>query len=317
MKKEPNAQVNYYNAYNLGIRSALPLPELQASAEAVADVSIRFGHLSWAPPSEATESEDLYAEVSVHGAHFFWKQLGKFLVRGGREIIIDPRPGVENHLLRLPVLGTLLAVLLHQRGFFVLHASAIAIDGQAVIFVGNKGRGKSTMAAALYGRGHQLLSDDIVALSVDHQGLPVVLPGFPHFKLYPEAVISCLGDDPNRLPEIAEGFEKRARRVSERFAEKAVPLNSIYALGGGPVSKLKLLGSQDAVLLLIANSYMARFGKQILHGAEASEHLRKCSTITTQVLSYKLERPHAMALLPLIAGLVEENIEHLNHPAAA
>lgn len=57
-----------------------------------------------------------------------------------------------------------LAFVLRCRGTLVLHASAVAIDGCAVLFCGEAGSGKSTNAAALVGAGHHLLSDDILAL---------------------------------------------------------------------------------------------------------------------------------------------------------
>lgn len=295
-----------YNAYNLGISSALPLPELQTSAEAGADVVILLGNVDWSPPPRATCEEEPCFEVRSDNAYLSWAQLGRFRVRDGTEIVIDPNPGVEERMLRLPLLGTILAVLLHQRGHLVLHASAAAIDGETVIFLGNKGRGKSTMAAALYGRGHYLIADDVVSITVDN-GRPMVIPGFPQFKLYPEAVAASLGDDHRFLPELADGYEKRGRRVTDRFARQPVPLKSIYVLGLGPESTLKLLDPQAALLTLIANSYMARFGKQLLHGPEASTHLRQCTALLAQIPIYRLERPDSLALLPSVAQLVEEH----------
>lgn len=299
-----------YNAYNLGISSALPLPELQSSAEVEADVTIRVSGLDWSPPPEATRSVELCFEVAADKAYFYWAQLGKFCVRAGTEIVIDPCGGVEERLLRLPLLGTVLAVLLHQRGHLVVHASAVAVNGESIIFVGNKGWGKSTMAATLYGRGHQLLADDVVALKFKDSGAPMVIPGFPQFKLSREAVVSSLGDDYEALPELAEGYEKRGWPVADRFAQQPFPLRSVYALACGPVATLKALEPQAALLTLIANSYMARFGKQLLNGAEASTHLRQCTELIRQVPVYRLERPGALPLLPAVAQLVEEHLQH-------
>jgi hypothetical protein len=307
--KGKRLQVSNYSAYGLGIYSALPLPELQASAGVATDLSIRVGRIDWSPAQKAGDEEEFCFEVTKHEAHFFWSHLGKFRVRSGTEIVIDPIPDVEERLLRLPLLGTILATLLHQRGYLVLHASSVAIDGGAVIFLGNKGWGKSTMAATLYGRGHQLISDDVVAIDLREPGTPMVIPGFPQFKLYPEAVVSSLGDDYETLPELAEGYEKRGRPVTERFAQQPFPLKSIYTLGGGSVIMLKSLDPQVALLSLIANSYMSRFGKQLLHGAEASTHLRQCTRLINQVPVYRLERPSDLPLLPAIARLLEEHLQ--------
>ena len=295
-----------YIAYNLGICSALPLPELQISAESRADVLILLGRVDWSPPPRASGEEEPSFEIWSGTAYFSWAQLGRFRVREGREIIIDPDLGVDERILRLPLLGTIFAVLLHQRGHLVLHASAAAIEGEAVIFLGNKGRGKSTMAATLYGRGHHLIADDVVSITIDN-GRPMVLPGFPQLRLCPGAPAASLGDDQRILPELVDGYEKRGRPVTDRFARKPLPIKRIYVLGLGPVSMLKLLDPQAALLMLIANSYMARFGKQLLHGPEASTHLRQCTALLMQIPVYRLERPDCLALLPSLAQLVEEH----------
>jgi HPr Serine kinase C-terminal domain len=307
MSRKGRIRLYHYIAYGLGISSALPLPELKTSAEVAADVTIDLGTLNWSPSADALTEDGLVVQFGADEAYFCWEALGKFRVRGGREILIDPVPGVQERLLRLPLLGTILAVLLHQRAFLVLHASAVAIDGEAIIFLGNKGYGKSTMAAMLYARGHELIADDIVALRIGEAGPPIVISGYPQFKLYPEAASCCLGDDPEKLPEIADGYEKRSRRVTDRFALKPLPLKAVYVLGRGEVSRVLRIGPQDAVLTLIANTYMARFGKQLLHGAYASSHLRQCARVLSQVPMRRLERPDSLALLPTIAQLVEEN----------
>src|ERR1044072_8019522 len=101
-------KVNFYSAYGLTIQSVLPLPELTPLAEAEPDVVIRFGKLD--TPSfinPACNDDSYFAEGE---AYLYWKQIGTFLVREGREIVIDLNPGVDKSLVRLPLLGTVLAV---------------------------------------------------------------------------------------------------------------------------------------------------------------------------------------------------------------
>ncbi|TGV75989.1 serine kinase, partial [Mesorhizobium sp. M2D.F.Ca.ET.145.01.1.1] len=80
-----------------------------------------------------------------------------------------------------------LARLLHQRGLLVLHASAIAVTGRGAIFMGDKGAGKSTTASALIRAGHDLLTDDVVALDLANPNQPMIVPGFPQIKLAADA----------------------------------------------------------------------------------------------------------------------------------
>ena len=167
-----------YTAYGLGIRSALPLPEL-VPGEAAADVEIRLGRVD---PFllEATRTGTGF-RATAQEACFFYEEVGTFLVRGGREVVLEPAPGVEERTLRLFILGPALAVLLQQKGRLILHASAISIAGSAVALLGGPGWGKSTLAAAIHSRGHGMVADDVTAVQIE-TGSPMVFPGFPQLK---------------------------------------------------------------------------------------------------------------------------------------
>jgi hypothetical protein len=67
-----------------------------------------------------------------------------------------------------PDFGDLLAAvgplnrLLRHTGIFMVHGSCVEIDGQAILFVGQSFRGKSTAAYALMRQGYPVLNDDRV-----------------------------------------------------------------------------------------------------------------------------------------------------------
>ena len=154
----------HYRAYDLTIRSCLLLPELTETAPVEQpDIEIRFGVVDWALPIPAPEWK--YFDRREDDFYCYWKVVGKFLVRQGKEIVIDAVPGVLEGTIRLPLLGAVLAIALHQRHFFSLHASAVVINHQAALFLGASGQGKSTTAATLFGRGHQLITDDVAAIA--------------------------------------------------------------------------------------------------------------------------------------------------------
>jgi len=300
-----------YNAYGLGVHSSLPLPELTSLAEVEPDILITTGRLD-RPPSNP-DTPNTYTDFTADEAYLFWNNLGAFLIRGGKEIIIDPFPDVEERLIRLPLLGTVLGILLHQRGLLVLHASAIAIADEAVVFVGAKGLGKSTTAAALYARGHELIADDVVAIDMSDPRSPVVIPGFPQMKLWPES-LSALGDDPSLLPQLADGYDKRARHITERFARKRLPLKYIFALSRGDQASLKPASLQEAVTQVIAHSYVSRYGEQLLNGAQAASHLLQSTSLLRNVPVYFLQRSDSLSMLPATVGLIED---HLRQSMAA
>jgi hypothetical protein len=300
-----------YSAYGLGIHSALPLPELTPLAEATADVLIRTGSLDWLPPER--EQMSCSFDDAANRAFLSWPSVGGFRISGGSEIVIDPVGCVDSQtdyasLVRLPLLGSVFAVLLHQRGLLVLHASAVEIHGKAIAFVGPKGQGKSTIAAMLYARGHRLLADDLVAVSWNQNGRPCVLPGFPQFKLWPEAAAHSLGDDPAVLSKLANGVSKLARPVTERFSHAPAPLAAIYALSAGSAASLKQYSPQESVRQLIGNWYLSRFGDDLTQGPAPARLLTDLAHLIGEVPVLRLERPYQLSLLSEIVDLVERDV---------
>lgn len=104
-----------------------------------------------------------------------------------------------------------------------LHATSVAIDGQAVLLEGLSGTGKSDLALRLIDRGALLISDDQTVLVRKDGGLLARAPGtirsrievrgigivtLPHVDDVPVALIVRLGAEPMRMPE------RRQRRLA-------------------------------------------------------------------------------------------------------
>ena len=245
-----------YQAYGLSIQSTIELPELrsagfsepadlliQSAAVAAPPLGERFSRLAWTDAGDACLA---------------FRGVGTFLVRGGREIVVAPAPGVDGRVVRLFLLGPVLATALHQRGWLILHASAVAVDGCVAAFLGGPGWGKSTMAAALRQRGHPLVADDFIALPVGSQASAElsVYPGFPQLKLWPAAA-AALGADVEQLPRLHPDFEKRAQRLNAGFAQEALPLERLYVLAEGEPAGIQPLDKQAALVELVRHSYMS------------------------------------------------------------
>ncbi len=299
--------MHFYKAYGLHLKSELSFPELLATEKSSVDVVIRLGGID---RSRFTQTDlGISRYFATDEVSYYWEDVGAFTVRHGTEIILDPDPHVEECLLHLPILGILLAVILYQRGFLVLHGSAVAIDGKAAVFIASKGWGKSTLAATLYGRGHYLVTDDVVVLESNTREHPRVFPSFPQLKLLPEAAAFALGDCPDELPRLASGYEKRSRRNIERFIEAPLPLGAVYQLAKGQEVLAHTLELQEALKQLITHTYFAQGSYQLLQGQAGAVHLQQCMDIIRNVPIYRLERPHHLELVAAMAQLVEEHFK--------
>ncbi len=158
------------------------------------------------------------------------------------------------------VLGPVLGLLLRLRGVPCLHASAVAIGNSTVAFAGSEGAGKSTTAAALAGRGHAVISDDIVAL-VEREGSFSVLPAYPYLSLWQESVKILYGPE-KALPSFSPAYDKRQLLLAEnrlRFQETQLPLGAVFLLGervADPAAPfVEKLTAGEALVALVANSY--------------------------------------------------------------
>jgi hypothetical protein len=118
------------------------------------------------------------------------------------------------------------AAVLH--GLEVFHASAVAVDGRAVAFLGPSGAGKTSIAMALCGLGASFLTDDVLAIERDGERL-LAHPGAPVAGVASEEVERLRSrrslDDGTVLS--SDSREAIVRVTPQR---DAVPLQAIFVL---------------------------------------------------------------------------------------
>jgi hypothetical protein len=294
-----------YRAYDLTIRSDLDLPELE-TVDAEPDATITLGKVSPVPVPIDAEGSGFWATTDE--ACYFLEDVGGFLIREGREVIVDPAPGAEPGRVRLSILGPVLGVLLHQRGHLVLHASSVEVNGRAVAFAAARGWGKSTLAANLHARGHGVLSDDVTAIALGADG-PRVLAGFPQVKLWPDAA-EALGCSSEAQPRFHPRLDKRGFRVSRKSPQGSVPLDRVYVLSDGPAPGVEPLRPSEALVELIRHWYGARFGDRLLKtGTGAETHFRQFATLASSITVRRLICAGEASPVRTQIGLVEADLK--------
>jgi hypothetical protein len=154
----------------------------------------------------------------------------------GREVLCDPDPAEPDWAFILAAQALPLAATL--RGFEVLHASGVVLDGGAVIFAGDPGAGKSSLAAALVREGAGLLGDDAIALS-ESEGTLYAHPGAGSLYLRP-AERDRLSTEERESLGAATSFAGRQRYATPTSA--AAPLTALFLLeraeGGAAIEPL-------------------------------------------------------------------------------
>jgi len=239
-----------------------------------------------------------------------WPKMCEMSIRSGRAIVVRPWTdgdgASESGRLRHLVGGIALGLVLHQRGRLTLHAAAVSVAGRAVVIVGPKGAGKSTLAAALCERGHAVLTDDVVAFDLADAAAPRVEIGPANTNLWPDSAIAT-GCDLSALAPICAEYPKLAGRVSTTRPNEPVPLGAIIILAnddaGDEEQRLKPV---DAFTHLVVHSHAFRW---IEGTPDLPRHLAQCQQVLAHAPVFLVRRGDSLALLPTLAARVEHLVE--------
>lgn len=130
------------------------------------------------------------------------------------------------------LLGGVFAWWLLRRGHIPFHAGAVLVDGEAVLFIGEKGAGKSSLICSLVGSGFPLLSDDFVSVHLAPNGTPFAASAYPQMRLWPETVERFIGSAAGFPPVFDDGVKRRVPVGGAwgRFLEGLYPVTRIYLL---------------------------------------------------------------------------------------
>jgi hypothetical protein len=278
------AELDYrYRLFGLAILSDVPLPELVPDQGVEpADVRIRLGRID----ASAETAPGLH--VDGEDALLVVRTIGRFLTRGGREMIVEPAADVSSRNLRLYLLGSGFAAILHQRGLLPLHANAVVVDGRAIGFMGHPGAGKSTLAAWFHDRGFDVLADDVCVVTAGPGGRPLAHPGIPRLRLWREALEES-GRDASTFERSFDDMDKYTVPTDLERALPAVPLSHLYLLekaGEGEASIDRLEGAA-AVEAMVANTYR---GSYVPLMKRSRPHLLACAELARTVPLFRARR---------------------------
>jgi hypothetical protein len=217
------------------------------------------------------------------------EDIADFEIRDGRHIRVWPAAEATQKDIEIFLFGPAWATLCHQRGMLPLHASAIVTGAGITAFAGDSGAGKSTMAALLNSGGYELISDDILPVSFDHDSIPGAWPYLRRLKLHRDAIAE-LALTPTEV--VSEHRDKHRYFVHPKHTGVAKwrRLERLYVLGkevtdsGVPIEQIT---GADAVGALINQTYHFNF----IRGTQRfGEHLAFCTRLASKIPIYRLRR---------------------------
>ena len=288
-----------FRAYGLTFESEIFLSGL-ISGKGDADVVVRFGSVErW--DGRPVDAEN-WIQVQPPETRLALEGIGRFSIRDGAEVIVDPAPDVDPEILQQALLGPILCLVVQQRGWYPLHASAVMARDAVVAFAGASGRGKSSLAAALNARGYPLVADDVTVIDTA-VAPPNVRPGITALKLWPDA-LAHLGKSADSLPTLDGTTEKR--RLDPHEGDLGARLECIYLLDEGAEPSITPVPAEEAVLHLIDLCHYRVLLRTIAGTTSLMPHAAK---IAREVPVFRFVRTEPLSELFETASMLEEHLQ--------
>jgi hypothetical protein len=242
----------------------------------------------------------------ANGIHLRFPDLADFTINeDGFEVDAIPVPGLDAASLEHLQLNQVLPLALSVQGIPVFHASGIELAGAAVAFVGESGRGKSTLATYMALHSAALITDDGLELEWrdDHY---LVKRSHPSVRLWEDSQEALVG---NRLPTApAVSYTDKARFLAGQqlsLCDGPRPLRCTFFLGEGETDRITItrMSAAEAAMEWVKHSFLADVGdKQRL-----STHFAEITRLAAQGISFRLDYPRRYDMLPAVADALRHH----------
>ena len=250
----------------------------------------------------------------------FFGQAGGYLLRfpdladfevsaDGCSVLGWPAPGVTSPTVEHLYLNQVLPLALSRQGKLVLHGSAVDIGGQGVAFLGESGRGKSTLAASFATEGAPFLTDDGLLLEwLD--GRPMIIPSHPSIRLWDDTQVALASPSMTLAPAVS--FTAKARFLAGpgiAFCDEVLPLRRVFFLGEGNAiaPAIEPLRPAQALIELVKHSFLLDI--------EAPDRLTRqfddLARLAESSVYFRLDYPRRYDALKMVREAI---VRHVNEP---
>ncbi|MCB9103889.1 MAG: hypothetical protein H6633_06545 [Anaerolineales bacterium] len=222
-----------------------------------------------------------------------------------------PAAGIRLETIRHLLLDQVMPLVLSHQGKLVLHASAVQTPVGAIAFVGQTGRGKSTLAAAFAAQGFPLLTDDCLLLN-GSGGQLWGLPAYSGVRLWADSIRVLFEHEPIYTDVTHYSAKKRLPADNNRlpYHTQPVPIHRLYFLippeESAQSSEVSVtpLSAREAFMALVSYA----FKLDITDHARLKAEFSMFSQFVTLPLFYHLVFPRDFSRLPVVQDAILEDL---------
>lgn len=292
--------MHFYQLYGLIFQSTFCIPDLPdlSPTGQHPDVTIQWvtdGCIHDFIP-QAVARQPIALQVDPTDALVYVRDIGVFIVQGGCKIVLVSAQNAEQEPICQALLGVVLAVLLYQRGLYILHASAVTIHNIAIAFLGDSGAGKSSALAASVSQGFIGITDDLTAIHINTDNASLY-SGVPRMKLSAAAAAQL------ELAPSTPTAEESAFAFSTASPSEAYDLQNLYILEYGSDWSIEPVPQQQAIIELLRFS-----GLKSVLSVRDRHHFKQAAQLAKRVNLYRLQRPRDLNQLSQSSELLKDHI---------
>lgn len=204
-----------------------------------------------------------------------------------------------DHILLDQVLPRLIA----HGGTLTLHAGAITCEDGAILFIGESGRGKSTLSASFAQAGNSILSDDALSVS-EVAKTPHAQAIYPSLRLLPDSLEALYPPGVKSEP-IAHYTTKQRIEVpwGRKHVGQPLPIAAIMILGDQPADgsiSMRHMAKAEACMALITNS----FALDPTDRERAAQKLAQASRVAITVPTFEISYPREYSKLSKVRAAI-------------
>jgi len=243
----------------------------------------------------------------------FYRTGGRYLLRfpeladftvlaDGHQVSARPAPGVSQQTIEHLYQNQVLPLALSRQFKLMLHASAIEIEDFAVAFLGEAGRGKSTLAASFSTRGYRFLTDDGLQLEKDEAGY-LIQPSHPSIRLWEDSSIALMPETARAAPPV--DYTPKSRFLADdevTFCNEPRPLRALYFLGEGGTDTVTIepVSGRDAMIELVRHTFLLDIEERemLMH------HFGQLTDLARIPMFFRLDYPRQYEMLPQVRDAV-------------
>ena len=197
-----------------------------------------------------------------------------------------------------------------HEGSFVLHAGAVRFGQDAILIMGQSGRGKSTLASSFDHAGFALMGDDAMIIS-SLDATPRVRPVYPSLRLLPDSIDALMPGAATTEPMAHYSSKQRIDvMVAHETSDWPLPIVAIYSIAEpveGDRIALRRMTLAETCMSLVTNS----FALDPSDTTRARDRMEQASDLARHVPAFEISYPRDYARLPEVRQAILDQVAAL------